>query len=110
MAIRLALVAALLMGVVATSSSAQQPQPNMPDMMKMHEQMMAEMNANDARLDALIKEMNAASANARVDAIAAVVTELAQQHKAMHQHMRQMHAQMMGGTGAMGRRGMMRGQ
>jgi hypothetical protein len=32
-----------------------QPQPGMADMMKMHEQMMAEMKAGDAKLDALVR-------------------------------------------------------
>jgi hypothetical protein len=68
----------------------------MPDMMKMHEQMMAEMKAADARLDMLVKEMNAASGNAKVTAMAAVVTELVAQHKSMHERMGQMHQGMMG--------------
>jgi hypothetical protein len=73
----------------------------MAEMMKMHEQMMAEMKVSDGRLDALVKEMNAASGNARVDAIAAVVNELARQNRAMHEHMGQMHQQMMSGRGMM---------
>ena len=77
--------------------------------MKMHQQMMAEMQANDAKLDALVTAMNGASGSGKVDAVAAVVTELARQQKAMHQHMGQMHGQMMG-RGMMGGRGMMRGQ
>jgi hypothetical protein len=68
----------------------------MQDMMKMHEQMMADMKAGDAKLDALVKEMNAASGNAKVTAIAAVVTELARQNRSMHEHMGAMHQQMMG--------------
>jgi hypothetical protein len=79
----------------------QQGQPGMAEMMKMHEQMMAEMKVSDGRLDALVKEMNAASGNARVDAIAAVVNELARQNRAMHEHMGQMHQQMMSGRGMM---------
>jgi hypothetical protein len=87
----------------ASQPSAQpleQPQ-GMPGMMKMHEQMMAEMRAADARLDALVKEMNAASGDAKVTAIAAVVNELAAQHKSMHERMGQMHQEMMGGRGMM---------
>jgi outer membrane murein-binding lipoprotein Lpp len=75
----------------------------------MHEQMMAEMKANDATLDALVAHMNATAGSAKVDAIAAVVSELVRQQKAMHQHMGQMRAQMMG-RDMMGRGGMMRGQ
>ena len=72
-----------------------------PEMMKMHEQMMADMKAADSRLDALVNEMNAASGDAKVNALAAVVTELVSQQKSMHAHMGQMHQQMMGGRGMM---------
>ena len=84
-------------------AQAQAPstQSSMPDMMKMHEQMMAEMKASDAKLDALVKQMNAATGDAKVNAVAAVVSELVRQHKAMHEHMGQMHQQMMGGRGMM---------
>ncbi len=94
-------------GAVATAQpegSAQQSQPGMQGMMKMHEQMMAEMKANRAQLDALTKEMNSASGNAKVDAIAAVVTELVRQQNTMHERMGQMHEQMMSGRGMMGGR------
>ena len=84
--------------------AAQQPQPGMQDMMKMHEQMMAEMKAGNAKLDALVKDMNAARGDAKIDAVAAVVNELVGQHKAMHERMGQMHEQMMGGRGMMMRR------
>jgi uncharacterized membrane protein len=77
------------------------PAQSMQDMMKMHEQMMAQMKAGDAKLDALVKEMNAATGNAKVNAIAAVVTELVMQNRSMHEHMGQMHQQMMGGRGMM---------
>ena len=66
-------------------------------MMKMHEQMMAEMKAADARLDALVRDMNAATGTARIDAIAAVLNELLQQRKAMQERMAKMSEHMMGG-------------
>jgi hypothetical protein len=44
----------------------------MADMMKMHEQMMAEMKTGDAKLDALVRDMNAAAGDAKVKAMAAV--------------------------------------
>jgi len=75
---------------------APQPQAGMADMMKMHEQMMAEMKAGDAKLDALARDMNAAAGDAKVNATAAVVTELVRQQRAMHERMGQMHQQMMG--------------
>jgi hypothetical protein len=85
----------------------QQPQSGMHDMMKMHEQMMAEMRTNRARLDALNKDMNAASGSAKVDAMAAVVNELVRQQNAMHDRMGEMHEHMMSGRGMMGGRNMM---
>jgi hypothetical protein len=97
----------LVTDVAAQVPPAQGSQPpgqspsNMPDMMKMHEQMMAEMKAADSKLDALVKDMNAAKGEAKVDALAAVVTELVRQHKSMHDRMGQMHEQMMGGRGMM---------
>lgn len=83
-----------------TAQAPEQP-TGMPAMMRMHEQMMAEMKAADARLDALVTEMNAATGNAKVAAIASLVNELAAQHKAMHERMGRMHQQTMGGRGMM---------
>jgi hypothetical protein len=98
-------------GAVATAqqegSTAQQSQPGMQGMMKMHEQMMAEMTANRARLDTVVQQMNSASGNAKVDAIAVVVTELVRQQNTMQDRMGQMHEQMMSGRGMMGGRNMM---
>ncbi|MBI2189038.1 MAG: hypothetical protein HYU37_18220 [Acidobacteria bacterium] len=74
---------------------------SMQDMMKMPERMMAEMKAADSKLDALVRDMNAATGNAKVDATAAVVTELVRQNRSMHERMGQMHQQMMGGCGMM---------
>ena len=68
-------------------------------MMKMHQQMMAEMKAAAARLDALVTDMNAATGDARVTALAAVVNELARQQKAMSGRMGHMCEQMMGEGG-----------
>jgi hypothetical protein len=89
-------------GVAEQAAPAQQS--NMADMMTQHQQMMAAMKAGDAKLDALVKAMNAAAGDAKVNATAAVVNELVRQHQAMHAHMGQMHQHMMG----MGRGRMMR--
>jgi hypothetical protein len=100
-------VLALAFGVArnpAAQGAAPPQQPSMQDMTKMHAQMMAEMKAGDARLDALVKEMNAATGDAKVGAVAAVVNELVQQHKTMHGRMGQMHEHMMGMGGMMMRR------
>jgi len=88
----------------AAAGAAQPQPPGMQDMMKMHEQMMADMKAGDAKLDALVKDMNAATGDAKVTALAVVVNELVQQHKAMHGHMALMHQEMMGGRGMMMRK------
>jgi hypothetical protein len=72
------------------SAATQGQQQSTQDMMKMHTQMMAQMKAADVKLDALIKEMDTASDDAKVVAIAAVVTELVRQNKSMHEHMDQM--------------------
>ena len=105
---RLTLAAGLLVLLTFSLGMAQgaapQPQPNMQDMMKMHEQMMAGMKADDAKLNALLTDMNAATGDRKVNALATVVAELARQHMTMHEHMGPMHQQMMGG------RGMMRGR
>lgn len=84
-----------------SAPQATQPQPGMAEMMKMHEQMMAEMKASDATLEALVKDMNAAAGDAKVSTMAAVVNELVRQNRTMHERMGQMHQQMMGGPGMM---------
>ena len=53
------------------------------------------MKAADQRLDELLAKMNSASGQAKVDATAAAVTELAAQRKAMRDRMTQMHQGMM---------------
>jgi hypothetical protein len=81
----------------ASARAREQGPPNMQNMMKMHEQMMAEMKAADGRLDALVTQMNATTGDAKTTAIAAVVTELVRQQKSMHDRMGSMHQQMMMG-------------
>ncbi len=63
----------------------------------MHQQMMADMKADNAKLADLAKQMNAASGNAKLDATVAVVNELVRQHQAMADHMSKMSEHMMGG-------------
>ncbi|MBP1636463.1 MAG: hypothetical protein H6Q10_3037 [Acidobacteria bacterium] len=53
------------------------------------------MKAMDARLDALVQQMNGATGQAKVDATAAVVNELVTQRKAMREGMEGMQAKMM---------------
>lgn len=84
-----------------SSAPAQQTPSQMQDMMKMHEQMMAEMKAGNAKLAELAKQMNAAKGEAKIEATSAVVNELVRQHTAMVDRMSQMSQQMMGGRGMM---------
>ena len=57
---------------------------------------MAGMNmaASNAKLDELVKKMNAAKGPAKVDAIAEVLTALVQQHQSMHGNMASMMSMM----------------
>ena len=64
---------------------------------------MAEMKASDQKLDELVRAMNAATGDAKITAMAQVVTELARQQQAMHGRMAMMDHMsmgMMGGKGA----------
>ena len=71
----------------ATSSAAAgDPMPGM-------HQMMDDATAANARLDALLKDLSLATGEARIAALTAVVTELAQQQQTMHAHMSAMHFQ-----------------
>jgi hypothetical protein len=62
--------------------------------MMMNGQMMADMKAADAKLDQLVADMNGAKGDAKVAAIARVVTELVNHQKTMHAHMSAMQAGM----------------
>ena len=53
-------------------------------------QMMSNSKDQDAELDKLVAEMNSASADKKLDAVAAVVTKLVEQRKAMHEQMQKM--------------------
>ena len=52
------------------------------------------MAASNAKLDELVKKMNAAQGPAKVDAIAEVLTALVQQHQTMHGNMASMMSMM----------------
>jgi len=93
-------VAAPQTQAAAPQRPSQQPSSQMQDMMKMHEQFMAEMKAENAKLAELAQQMNAARGDAKIDATAAVVNELVRQHIAMTDRMGRM-SHMMGGPGTM---------
>lgn len=63
--------------------------------MDMQQKMMADLKAMDAKRDALVTKMNAAKGDAKVDAIAELLTVMVQQHKMMHDGMMQLQGQMM---------------
>ena len=55
--------------------------------------MMSDWKDQEAELDKLVAEMNGAPLDKKVDAIAAVVTKLVEQRKAMHERMQNMMTQ-----------------
>lgn len=65
--------------------------------------MMGRMMAADAKLDELVKQMNDAKGQAKTDAIAAVVTALVEQHRAMRGMMADGMPMMKGNPNMMGR-------
>src|ERR1017187_833535 len=74
-----------------------------------HKEMMAKMEAMDARLDELVKKMNAATGRKKPDAVAAVINELVAQRKQMREQMMAMQPEMMKHMMAHMRMGMMKG-
>ena len=78
-------------------------------MMAHHKEMMAKMEAMDARLDELVKKMNAANGSRKVDAVAAAVNEMVAQGKQMREQMMAMHPEMMKHMMEHMRMGMMKG-
>jgi biopolymer transport protein ExbD len=56
-------------------------------------QMMSSWKDQEVELDKLVAEMNSASADKKVDAIAAVLTKLVEQREAMHEQMQTMMAE-----------------
>ena len=81
----------------AVQQPAQGMQMGMPmqDMMKMHEKMMADMKASQAKLDDLANKMNSATGEAKVTAMAELLNELVRDHRMMGDHMGTMHQHMM---------------
>ena len=53
-------------------------------------QMMCNCKDQDAELDKLIEQMNSAAPEKKLEAMAAVVTKLVEQRKAMHEQMQKM--------------------
>jgi hypothetical protein len=70
-----------------------------PEMMARHQEMMAQHEQTMAHMDSLAAAMNESTGNARIDAMAALLNELVAQHRAMHEHMREMMMHRMMGEG-----------
>jgi hypothetical protein len=62
-----------------------------------HQKMMSDIAAEDAKLQEMVSGMNAATGDDKVKAIADLVTRLVTDLKNEHQHMMEMHNQMMPG-------------
>ncbi|MEI6350660.1 MAG: hypothetical protein WCP06_06090 [Verrucomicrobiota bacterium] len=94
---------AVIAGVLMSSGMvfAQDEMPGMmgrgrAEMMEWRKKMADEMKAQDAELDRLAAEMNAATGEKKVDAVAAVLNKMIEQRKAWHARMEQMHEKMQG--------------
>jgi hypothetical protein len=77
-----------------TTDQKQEPRSDMTEIKGMMDkgQMMSDLKNQDAELDKLVAEMNSSSADKKIDAVAAVVTKLVEQRKAMHEDMMKMMA------------------
>jgi hypothetical protein len=65
-------------------------------MMQRREQMMAHMHAMDAEVEVLIAKMTSAAGDAKMDAMAELVTVMARQRSIMRDQMMEMQSEMMG--------------
>lgn len=101
--------------LLAPALLAQMPageKPAMMDcaaMMQQHESMQKHMAEMDAKLQALVADMNKAKGSAKVDKTAAVVTELVAQRSMMQKHMTEMMPKMMSHMTQHMQGGMMKG-
>ena len=65
------------------------------EMMEWHQKMMEKIKAQDAEMDKLVQDMNAAAGEKKVDAIAAIINKVAENRKAWHSEMEMRHKKMM---------------
>lgn len=96
------LIAGLTLVLALTPSmfAATPPKPAMmmPDcaaMMQEHDAMQKHMTEMDSKVQVMVGEMNRATGTAKVDKVAAVVTELVAQRSMMQKQMMEMHPKMM---------------
>jgi hypothetical protein len=83
-------------GSAPSASQPVQTPRNALSMTMMHKDLLGRMAAEDARLKALVADMNVMTGDLKVEAIARVVTLLVEQRLATRQQVRTMHEQMMG--------------
>jgi hypothetical protein len=78
-------------GKVETSDQKQQQSADTMKMKCMGKgPMMSNWKDQDVELDKLVAEMNSAPADKKLDAVAALLTKLVEQHKTMHEQMQKM--------------------
>lgn len=104
--VRIALLAILLLAGLTGRVYAQEDkmmggEKMMEAMMAHHQEMMAQMERSEAKIDSLVAAMNDATGNEKMDTMSALLEELVGQRKAMHEMMQQMHARMMQGMEGM---------
>jgi phage shock protein A len=74
------------LSIITASLLAQQPRDmnrQHAEIMPLHAKVIAQQKAQDAEIDQLLKEMNSATGEKRVDAIAALINKLVEQRRAM---------------------------
>jgi polyhydroxyalkanoate synthesis regulator phasin len=93
----LALALLLTPALFAQMPAGEKPgmMPDCAAMMQKHDAMQKHMAEMDAKLQALVDEMNKAKGSAKVDKTAAVVSELVAQRSMMQKQMMEMHPKMM---------------
>jgi hypothetical protein len=72
-----------------------QPVPGGQSTATMQKDMMSRMAAEDARLETLVADMNMFTGEMKIDAMARVLTLLAERNLMMRRHMMEMHGRMM---------------
>ena len=78
-------------GKTETTDQKQEQSSDMKGMTGMNKgQMMSNWKDQDAELDKLVAEMNSASADKKLDAVATVLSKLVEQRKAMHEQVQEM--------------------
>jgi hypothetical protein len=79
----------------AQQRAAAEPQAPDKQMMDMRQKMMEKMRASDAELEHLVADMNATTGDAKVAAMAGLLTRMVQQQTTMRQEMQQSMTNMM---------------